>query len=172
MYKLISITLLFALFVGLIAPSMPAHADPVVTPVVGEFPVTPDGFHAIAQPVINQVPQPVAVDDQLIVTGQTAANMLYLPLVSRACLFVSPLAPVAANASQQCVQLSDYAGTQGPGSLVVAVRNGAPSLLSNNLPHVAASVAITGVHIGPQSATGSTSLITHINTMSMVTDDG
>ncbi len=166
MYKTITIVLLFALFVGLVVP---VHADPPPG-IVGDFPVTPNGFFAQPQPIVNQVAQAVTVDNQLIVTGQSAANTVYLPLVSGPCWTITPLQPVTAGAATQCVQASQYAGAQGPGSLLATVRNGLPSLLTSNLPHVAASVAITGVHIGPQSGSA-TSLITHISAASYMSGD-
>ena len=164
MKYIVSFTLILSLFVELVAPASAQG-------IVGPFPVTPTGFLAQPQPVINEVAPAVTADNQLIVTGQTAANVVYLPLISGPCWTVTPLQPIAAGATQQCSPVAPYAGAQGPGSLLVTVNQGLPSLSVATPPRVVANVPVGGARIGPQAATGATSLIAKFASASYMAPD-
>lgn len=168
MYKVISIILLLALLIGI---CVPIHAEPL-PPQIGDPPVTPQGYFSQPQPVINEVAQTVVIDDQAIVASPVPpGRTVYLPLISGPCWLVTPLSPVAAsNSDQQCAQVSTYRSAQGPGSLLTTVRSGVPSLLTSNLPRMAANIQITGTHIAPQVGSV-TSLITHLSSASYMSSD-
>lgn len=122
-----------------------------------------------AQPIINQTGTQ-ADDAELVVTGQVqGVNQIFMPLVMSPCASITPLTPVAAGTTFQCVQPSSYTGTQGPSNLIATVTTGRASLSSSTLPHFAVSIPVTGTHIGPQSTVDLSSLVVSIHTMSFMT---
>lgn len=122
-----------------------------------------------AQPIINQTGSQED-NTALVVTGQVqGANQVFMPLVLKPCSSITPLTPVATGASFQCVQASDYTGTQGPSNLITTINTGQASLFASTMPRFSISVPVTGTHIGPQSTAPVSSLIARIDSVSFMT---